>query len=428
MTERRYSDINIEDFTKPLNQMSQEKQDAMKSVEQQLAEVPPVCLNLEGARIVEGTSPDNRDIMLPNNKSHVAHIAVDIGGSLAKVMYYVRISSSPSSSSSDISSPAVVNMVGGRLCFVKFETAKIDECIKFMANLINLERQFRPHACNARITVIATGGGAYKFYEQMRRELKVDIVREDEMECLIAGLNFFINSIPREVFTLDLSTCKLSFQEDPSRGKYPHMLVNIGSGVSILKVNGPSDFERVGGSSLGGGTLWGLLSLLTPAKSYDEMLELSKEGDNSSVDMLVSDIYGANLGYERFGLKNNMIASSFGKVFREHKDLEEFHPGDIAKSLLFAVSNNIGQIAYLHAQRHNVENIYFGGSFIRNHVQTMQTLTYAIKFWSKNTMNAYFLRHEGYLGVVGAFLKYSWPCTYDGFLPSIPGVPVEKKN
>jgi type II pantothenate kinase len=35
----------------------------------------------------------------------------------------------------------------------------------------------------------------------------------------------------------------------------------------------------------------------------------------------------------------------------------------------------------------------------------MNTLSYAIKFWSKGEKHAYFLRHEGYLGAVGAFLK-----------------------
>jgi type II pantothenate kinase len=35
----------------------------------------------------------------------------------------------------------------------------------------------------------------------------------------------------------------------------------------------------------------------------------------------------------------------------------------------------------------------------------MNTLSYAIRFWSKGTKQAYFLRHEGYLGSVGAFLK-----------------------
>jgi len=39
----------------------------------------------------------------------------------------------------------------------------------------------------------------------------------------------------------------------------------------------------------------------------------------------------------------------------------------------------------------------------------MNTLSYAIKFWSKGEKQAYFLRHEGYLGSVGAFLKRQPP-------------------
>jgi hypothetical protein len=34
---------------------------------------------------------------------------------------------------------------------------------------------------------------------------------------------------------------------------YPFLLVNIGSGVSIVQVNGENDYKRVSGTSLGGG-------------------------------------------------------------------------------------------------------------------------------------------------------------------------------
>lgn len=34
---------------------------------------------------------------------------------------------------------------------------------------------------------MATGGGAYKYYERMREMLGVEVLREDEMECLIIG-------------------------------------------------------------------------------------------------------------------------------------------------------------------------------------------------------------------------------------------------
>ena len=67
---------------------------------------------------------------------------------------------------------------------------------------------------------------------------------------------------------------------------YPYLLVNIGSGVSMLKVAGDGQYERVSGSSLGGGTFWGLCRLLTKCRGFDEMLELSMRGNNANVTPL----------------------------------------------------------------------------------------------------------------------------------------------
>ncbi|CAG8579744.1 745_t:CDS:2 [Diversispora eburnea] len=137
------------------------------------------------------------------------------------------------------------------------------------------------------------------------------------------------------------------------------------------------------------------------------MLEKSKHGDNTNVDMLVGDIYGSDYG--KIGLKSSTIASSMGKVFKKNirQEVGNFRNEDISKSLLYMISNNIGQIAYLNAQVHGLKKIYFGGCFIRGQLTTMNTLSYAINFWSKGTMKALFLRHEGYLGSVGAFLKHN---------------------
>lgn len=73
-------------------------------------------------------------------------------------------------------------------------------------------------------------------------------------------------------------------------------------------------YERIGGSATGGGTFWGLGSLMTKAKSFDELLELAENGDHRSVDMLVKDIYGGN--YNAMGLTSDLIACSFGKTIR----------------------------------------------------------------------------------------------------------------
>lgn len=382
-----------------------------------------VKINVQGAFIVDELEPqgenlsedgaqhNTRGIRLPHHTAVVSHVALDIGGSLAKLVYFSR---EPNSQE-----------LGGRLNFLNFETDRIGQCFEFVQQL-KTKQQALNGSQPGELCVMATGGGAYKYYDDMKKVLGVEVLREDEMECLIMGLDFFITEIPWEVFAYS-DTDPMHFEE-PREDIYPYLLVNIGSGVSMVKVSGPKQYERIGGTSLGGGTLWGLLSLLTGARTFDHMLAMADRGDNTTVDMLVGDIYGTDYG--KIGLKTNTIASSFGKVFKMKRQGESeaedgsvlsnrdpqradgsatperaFAPEDISRSLLYAVSNNIGQIAYLQCEKYNLERIYFGGSFIRGHRQTMSTLSYAIKFWSNGEKKAYFLRHEGYLGSVGAFLK-----------------------
>ncbi|CAI7812985.1 unnamed protein product, partial [Closterium sp. NIES-53] len=266
----------------------------------------------------------------------------------------------------------------------------------------------------------ATGGGAFKYADLFKEKLGVVLDKEDEMRCLVLGLNFLLRSIRDEAFT-HLEGEK-QFVEMHSGNIFPYLLVNIGSGVSILKVDGPQQYERVSGTNLGGGTFWGLGSLLTGCKSFDKILELSQEGDNSAVDMLVGDIYGG-LNYEKIGLSASTIASSFGRVVGEQRQLSDYRPEDIALSLLRMVSYNIGQIAYLNALRYNLKRIFFGGFFIRGHAYTMDTISFAIKFWSKGEKQAMFLRHEGYLGALGAFLAHEEDAHAEGRgLSLTPGI------
>ena len=71
----------------------------------------------------------------------------------------------------------------------------------------------------------------------------------------------------------------------------------------------------------------------------------------------------------------------------------------------------------MNAEKYHLDRIYFGGCFIRGascnrslhgavisyayglpgHAATISTLSYAIRFWSKGTKRALFLRHEGFL-------------------------------
>jgi pantothenate kinase len=51
-----------------------------------------------------------------------------------------------------------------------------------------------------------------------------------------------------------------------------------------------------------------------------------------------------------------------------------------------------------------LNRIYFVGNFIRNHEYTMDRITFAVDYWSGKTMDPLFLKHDGHLGAIGAFL------------------------
>lgn len=223
----------------------------------------------------------------------------------------------------------------------------------------------------------------------------------------MAGTNFLLRGLSDEAFTYRHG--KKDFVRIDDDSLYPYLLVNVGSGVSILKVD-KDGYRRVSGTNVGGGTFWGLCRLLTGVRDFDEMLEVSRDGNNENVDMLVGDIYGG-LDYSKLGLSSNTIASSFGKVVSESGKGEGsgFSNADVALSLLRMISYNIGHLGVMNALYHSVRHIFFGGYFIRGHPFTMETISIAVTYWSSRQLSAKFLRHEGFLGALGAFLSYGQP-------------------
>lgn len=186
---------------------------------------------------------------------------------------------------------------------------------------------------------------------------------------------------------------------------YPYLLVSIGTGVSILRVDGPRKHERISGSTIGGGTYWGLCRLLTGSDSFRAVLDLASKGDPTKIDMMVGDIYGeGSNALEKLGLKSDIVASSFGKLVTKQNPSEGIKEEDLARALLLMVTNNIGQVAHLNAKIYKTNRIYFVGTFLQHNIISQQRLAYSIDYWSQGKMEALFLEHEAYFGALGAFL------------------------
>lgn len=255
-----------------------------------------------------------------------------------------------------------------------------------------------------KITKIeATGGGAFKFCDVMKKVFNIEFIKHDELLSLVNGY-LFMNTYNSFYEAEEIDSITPIPPEDFS---FPHICVNIGSGVSILKVKSPTEFERVGGTLMGGGTLIGLSKLIMGIDSYNEILELAGKGNYKNVDLTVKDIYrGEEEKYKSNNLPENTVASSFGKIheFIQSGQREKIKNEDIALSLLTMICFHITQYAVIHAKENNIDKIYYFGNFTRRNSRATFALAKASKYWNKN-IKVRFNYYDGYFGAVGALLE-----------------------
>jgi type II pantothenate kinase len=437
--------------------------------------------------------PDTALKLLDRLNSSPDLLSIDIGGTLAKVVLFQPCDGPPREGelpAIDLGEAGAAAFgpedqqlsiysphAGGNLHFFVFETRFVADVIRFVG------KHWRggvPSADGSRrqssLVMRATGGGAFKYAAELRAA-GIDLQTVDEMGASIAGLSFLLRRIPGEVFALDMSASRTPLLTPAACLQLKHvavptppqsyLYVSIGSGVSILEVHSDctdgvtrSRYRRVGGSSMGGSTFWGLVRLLTSCSTFDEVIRLTEAGSSANVDMLVGDIYGGDC--EAIGLRADVIAASFGKISMQREQrgyvgpmllirwvqavirhYEEgfwlvilavlnFLPGvrqlvsviglarfaekraasvamcgnfrahDVALSLLRMVSNNIGQISTMCAMQYGMRHVVFGGSFIRDHPYTIATISSGVRFYSRGQVEALFLRHDGFVGAVGA--------------------------
>ena len=273
-------------------------------------------------------------------------VGIDVGQSLTKVAYWKN------------------NEIVLSMSHIGSNFSEIDEFINLNKTRLN--------------KVNFSGGKAFVLYKKHSNDFETSLI--DEFEANIKGLEFLY--------------------ENYKNRSLPHSLVvTLGTGISI--VLNKEKIEHLGGSAMGGGFFIGLLDLIfnKSIADFSEATNLASKGDRFQVDLKVGDIY--NTEDERVDkLFREFTAATLGKIDKSF-DLNSVKKEDIISSLIGVIGENIGTIATLMAENHEVKHIIFCGGFLIENKTLKQILSLLCKFKRKKPI---FIDNSVFAGAIGALL------------------------
>jgi len=240
-----------------------------------------------------------------------------------------------------------------------------------------------PDACRRAIAALGparvgvTGGGS----ERLLRELG-DAVAVNEFAAWGAG-----------------AAAMLADGDGGGAPAERYLLVSLGTGTSVLLVDGMS-VSRVGGTALGGGTLLGLAAGLLGTAEFEEVVALARRGSRREVDLLVSDIYRAG----GIPLAGDLTAANFGKLARRLRAGEPVAREDLAHALMGLLGENVALVCTGLAATAQVRRIVFGGSTLRGNEPLAEILGTITRALGREPV---FLPRGEYAGALGALLLAS---------------------
>lgn len=168
-----------------------------------------------------------------------------------------------------------------------------------------------------------------------------------------------------------------------------HLLVSLGTGTSILAVDGTLA-ARAGGTAVGGGTALGLAKLLLGIDRHDELIALAARGDRSRVDLLVSEVYRTAPAV----VSRKLTASNFAK-------LESTRPEDLAHAVLGLVGETVVLVSVGLARHAGTDTVVFCGTTLAENPPLRSIVEEIGVFFG---IRPIFLERGGYCGAVGAAL------------------------
>ena len=92
------------------------------------------------------------------------------------------------------------------------------------------------------------------------------------------------------------------------------LVVSVGTGTAFIDVNG-NEVQHLGGTGVGAGTLFNICNRMVGIDSFDEIVELAKNGDVEKIDLRIKDITTEEIPT----LPLDLTLSNFGKFEKDAK-------------------------------------------------------------------------------------------------------------
>lgn len=219
--------------------------------------------------------------------------------------------------------------------------------------------------------VSLTGGQAFQISHHLNRE--VSMISEFKATC--KGVRYLIN-------------------EQIGGLTEPIIITNIGTGTSIHYINNDYE-ERLSGTGIGGGTFFGLSSLLTGINDFNQIATLSMEGHRETVDIKVKDIYEGSIP----PISGELTASNFGKA--KGTTNSEISEADQIAGVAGMVSEVLTLLSIHEAKKHNAKVIYYIGSTVSTDSLVKKLLK---NYTNQLGFDAKFLQHGQFSGAIGSLL------------------------
>ena len=134
-------------------------------------------------------------------------------------------------------------------------------------------------------------------------------------------------------------------------GKKEALIVSIGTGTAFVKAN-QNEIKHLGGTGVGAGTLTNLCNKFCGTNSFQEIIELSKKGDLSKIDLRIGDKTTEKIDT----LPYDLTLANFGNISREATN------ADITLGVLNMIFEVIGMMAAFAIKNDTIKEVVLIGN------------------------------------------------------------------